>query len=177
MTYEIIVDGHAYSVELKAGSQPGAWLCRISEGGAKTGEKEWREINVNAVFSADDVLSLLLDDKSYEVKQDATGQSRYVALGHRRYRIEMRDPRSLRTRRAAAGNEDGPRKLLASMPGKIVRVLAPEGSTVEAGQGIIVVEAMKMQNELKSPKSGVVKRVLASEGDAVNAGDTLVIVE
>ena len=177
MTYEIIVDGRGYSVELIAGSQPDAWLCRISEGGAKTGRKDWREVSVNAVFSADDVLSLLLDGKSYEVKQDATGQSRYVALGHRRYRIEMRDPRSLRTRRAAAGDDHGPRRLLASMPGKILRVLAPEGSAVEAGQGVIVVEAMKMQNELKSPKSGVVKKVLAAEGDAVNAGDTLVIVE
>jgi biotin carboxyl carrier protein len=58
-----------------------------------------------------------------------------------------------------------------------VRVLAAQGTTVEAGQGVLVVEAMKMQNELKSPKKGIVQRVLAAEGAAVNAGDVLAIVE
>jgi biotin carboxyl carrier protein len=63
------------------------------------------------------------------------------------------------------------------MPGKIVRVLVPEKGEVEAGQGVIVVEAMKMQNELKSPKKGVVAKVLVSEGATVNAGEALVIIE
>ena len=177
MTYEIIVDGRAYVVELRAGDKSGEWWSRISEAGAKGAKEERREVSFNAVFTGDDVLSLLLEGVSHEVKQDAIGRSRYLAVDGRRYEVGIRDPRSLRARRAVAGDEDGPRKLLASMPGKIVRVLAPEGSAVEAGQGVIVVEAMKMQNELKSPKSGVVKKVLAAEGAAVNAGDTLVIVE
>ena len=63
------------------------------------------------------------------------------------------------------------------MPGKIVRVLVAETDRVKAGQGIIVVEAMKMQNELRSPKDGRVQRVLTSEGSTVNAGDTLVVIE
>ena len=63
------------------------------------------------------------------------------------------------------------------MPGKVVRVLASEGSTVEAQQGIVVMEAMKMQNEIKTPKSGVVKKVYVQAGDAVNAGDLLVSLE
>ena len=63
------------------------------------------------------------------------------------------------------------------MPGKVVRVLAPPQTEVEAGQGVIVVEAMKMQNELKSPKKGIVQKVLAAEGARVNAGDVLAIVE
>ena len=63
------------------------------------------------------------------------------------------------------------------MPGKIVRVLAPENSEVEAGQGVLVVEAMKMQNEIKSPKKGTIQKILVSEGAAVNAGDVLAIVE
>ena len=63
------------------------------------------------------------------------------------------------------------------MPGKVVRVLAPERTEVEAGQGILVVEAMKMQNEMKSPKKGVVQKILAAEGTAVNPGDVLAIVE
>ena len=73
--------------------------------------------------------------------------------------------------------EQGPRKLVSAMPGKVVRVLLAPGSEVEAGQAVLVVEAMKMQNELKSPKKGVVQKIVVSEGTAVNAGDVLAIVE
>ena len=63
------------------------------------------------------------------------------------------------------------------MPGKIVRVLVTEGAAVEAGSGVLVVEAMKMQNEIKSPKRGIVQKILVGAGTAVNAGDVLAIVE
>ena len=63
------------------------------------------------------------------------------------------------------------------MPGKVVRLLVHEGSEVEAGAGVVVVEAMKMQNEIKSPKKGRIQKILVSEGTAVNAGDILAIVE
>ena len=74
-------------------------------------------------------------------------------------------------------DEAGPQKLIASMPGKVVRVLAREGDTVVSGQGIAVVEAMKMQNEIRSPRGGVLKKLLAHEGMKVNAGEVLGIVE
>jgi biotin carboxyl carrier protein len=63
------------------------------------------------------------------------------------------------------------------MPGKVVRLLAPPGAELEAGDGILVVEAMKMQNELKSPKKGRLQKVSVTEGAAVNAGDVLAVVE
>jgi biotin carboxyl carrier protein len=63
------------------------------------------------------------------------------------------------------------------MPGRVVRLLLTKGAEVEAGQGVVVVEAMKMQNEIKSPKKGVVQKMLAVEGATVNAGDVLAIVE
>jgi biotin carboxyl carrier protein len=63
------------------------------------------------------------------------------------------------------------------MPGKIVRVLVGQGDEVAAGSGVLVVEAMKMQNEIKSPKKGTIQKILVSEGAAVNAGDVLAIVE
>ena len=63
------------------------------------------------------------------------------------------------------------------MPGKVVRVLVAQGTEVEAGQGLVVVEAMKMQNEVKSPKRGVVQKMVATEGATVNAGEVLAIVE
>src|SRR5215469_6737751 len=71
----------------------------------------------------------------------------------------------------------GPQKITAPMPGKIVRVILAEKDGVKAGQGVIVMEAMKMQNEMKSPKDGKVQKILASEGSAVNAGDALAIIE
>jgi pyruvate carboxylase subunit B len=63
------------------------------------------------------------------------------------------------------------------MPGKIVRILVNEKDEVKAGQGVIVMEAMKMQNEMKSPKDGVVQKILTAEGSTVNAGDALAIIE
>ena len=76
-----------------------------------------------------------------------------------------------------AVDEKGPRKILAPMPGRIVRLLVTENSEVGAGQGILVVEAMKMQNEIKSPRKGVVKKLSATTGASVNPGDILAIVE
>ena len=100
----------------------------------------------------------------------------HLWVGSSRFSVEVRDPRSLRGR-ARAVDDQGPKKLTAPMPGKIVRILATQGSDVEAGAGVLVVEAMKMQNEIKSPKKGTIQRVLVSEGAAVNAGDVLAIVE
>jgi pyruvate carboxylase subunit B len=62
------------------------------------------------------------------------------------------------------------------MPGKVVRVLVQAGEKVEAGQGLLVVEAMKMQNEIRSPKGGIVERLHVKEGQPVNAGEVLCIV-
>jgi biotin carboxyl carrier protein len=63
------------------------------------------------------------------------------------------------------------------MPGKVIKLLAEKGTAVQAGQGLIVVEAMKMQNEMHSPKDGVVARIHVAEGATVAAGQTLIVVE
>lgn len=76
---------------------------------------------------------------------------------------------------AAAGK--GPQKILAPMPGKVVKVLVKPGDEVAARQGVVVVEAMKMENELKSPKAGTVSEVRAIEGTSVEAGAVLIVVE
>ena len=62
------------------------------------------------------------------------------------------------------------------MPGKVVRVMVRAGEAVEAGQGLLVVEAMKMQNEIKSPKAGKIERIAAQEGQTVNAGEVLAVI-
>jgi biotin carboxyl carrier protein len=74
-------------------------------------------------------------------------------------------------------DDHGPKNLTAPMPGRIVRVLVKQGDEVEAGAGVVVMEAMKMQNEIKSPKKGTIQKIMVSEGAAVNSGDVLAIVE
>ena len=165
MVYEVIVDGKPHRLELEG--TEGGWQCRL----------DGQEIKVDAVVTHHDVLSLLVDGHSYEVKREQTATDLHMWVGSTRFGVELRDPRSLRARKDGAGDEKGPRKLVAPMPGKIVRVLVTEKSEVEAGQGVVVVEAMKMQNEIKSPKKGVVQKVMVAAGANVNAGDVLAIVE
>jgi biotin carboxyl carrier protein len=165
MVYEITVNGKPHRLELE--KSDGWWQCCF----------DGRPFKVDAVIPRRDVLSLLIDGHSYEIKREQTATDLHMWVGNQRFAVELRDPRSLRSRRASAGDEKGPRKLVAPMPGRVVRVLTAEKSEVEAGQGIVVVEAMKMQNEIKSPKKGVVQKITAVPGAAVNAGDVLAIVE
>ena len=167
MVYEVIVDGKTYRLELERTHTERAWKCRL----------DGRKVNVDAVIVRPDVLSLLVDGRSYEIKREQTAADLHMWVGSARFEVELRDPRSLRSRRDGPGHASGPRKLVAPMPGKIVRVLVTEKSEVDAGQGIVVVEAMKMQNEIKSPKKGIVQKILAVLGANVNAGDVLAIVE
>ena len=90
--------------------------------------------------------------------------------------ITIIDPRRLRGSRTAGADHTGAAQIVSPMPGKIVRVLVEVGAEVEAGAGVVVVEAMKMQNEMKSPKSGVVVSVNAEAGATVNAGDVLAVI-
>ncbi len=165
MTYDVIIEGTSYRLEL---ARPeGRWECRLNG----------RELQIDAVLTRRDVLSILIEGKAFEIKRERTASDLHLWVGSERYAAELRDPRSLSSRRDGAGEAQGPKKLVAPMPGKVVRVLAREKTAVEAGQGVIVVEAMKMQNELKSPKKGIVQKIVAAEGANVNAGDVLVIVE
>lgn len=164
MTYDIAIDGKNYRLDLN--QVDGRWHCQL----------DGREIEVDAVLARPDVLSLRIGNKAYEVKCERVSSDLHIWLGSVRYAAEVRDPRSLRGR-ARAVDEHGPKKLTAPMPGKVVRILVTQGAEIEAGAGVLVVEAMKMQNEVKSPKKGTVQKILVNEGAAVNAGDVLAIVE
>jgi biotin carboxyl carrier protein len=117
--------------------------------------------------------SVLVGSRSYRVAEGARGE---VLVNGVPLAVEVFDPRSLRERRAGASSE-GRQEVAALMPGKVVRVLVKAGDSVEAGQGLVVVEAMKMQNEMKSPKAGRVIEVRTRPGAAVVAGEALVVVE
>jgi len=165
MVYDVIVSGKPHRLELE--KVDAAWKCRL----------DGTEVQVDAVLPRRDVLSLLVDGHAFEIKREQTPTDLHLWVGSTRFAVELRDPRSLRSRKGGGADEKGPRKIVAPMPGRVVRLLVTEQTEVEAGQGIVVVEAMKMQNEIKSPKKGIVKKIAAAVGSAVNAGDVLAIVE
>jgi biotin carboxyl carrier protein len=165
MTYDVLIDGKNYRLELNRVEN--RWDCRL----------DGKEVDIDAVMPRRDVLSILVNGQAYEIKREQTATDLHLWVGPVRHEVVLRDPRSFVSRRASADGNQGPRKLIAPMPGKIVRVLVREGDDVEAGQGLIVVEAMKMQNEIKSPKKGSVRKLVAATGANVNAGDVLAVVE
>jgi biotin carboxyl carrier protein len=100
-----------------------------------------------------------------------------VSVRNRVYTIALADPKRLRAAEGSAALSDGSAQIIAQMPGKVVRVHVEPGAQVEAGDPILVVEAMKMQNEMKSPKAGAVTAINAQPGDTVNAGEVLAVIE
>jgi len=136
-----------------------------------------RPVAVDAVEIAPNTLSILLNGQSFEVNVSSTPDGKLkLQTGSREFIAEVIDPRAWSGRRHGSVEAQGRQQIVAPMPGKVVRLLVKEGDRVEAGQGLLVVEAMKMQNEIRSPKGGTVERVLAKEGQAVNAGDVLCVV-
>jgi biotin carboxyl carrier protein len=164
MIYDVTIDGNDHRLELERVEKN--WRCRLNG----------REVQMDAVLTRPDVLSILIEGKAYEIKRERTAVDLHFWVGPVRYNAEVRDPRSLRSRKAAGSDDAGPKKLVAPMPGKVVRLLVAEKDAVEAGQGILVVEAMKMQNEIKSPKKGTVQKIVVMEGASVNPADVLAII-
>jgi biotin carboxyl carrier protein len=145
---------------------------RLFRVGSQTSEAHCAEITPG-------VYSVLLNGRSYEAyiskrPGDAPGLAgpAVIVVGLRRYLVELRDPR--RWRRTGYSIEaEGPQEIVAPMPGKIVKVLVTEGQEVKRGQGLLVIEAMKMQNELRAPRAGRVERVSMAEGQGVESGARL----
>ena len=139
-----------------------------------------KALEADAVELAPGIYSILMDGKSLEVRLEPRAETAAIGLrltvGGREYSAEVRDPRHWRRHRGVAAEAEGRQQVLAPMPGKIIRVLVKAGDSVEMKQGLLVVEAMKMQNEIRSPKSGTVERLMATEGQAVNTGEVLAII-
>jgi biotin carboxyl carrier protein len=134
-----------------------------------------RKIAADAVEIVAGEYSILLDGQSFEVTVEPSGDGLLLRTAGREFQLQIADPRSWRRVRAGNIELEGRQEVAAPMPGKIIRVLAAPGHQVEAGQGLLVIEAMKMQNEIRSPKSGTLER-LAREGQTVRAGEILAVV-
>jgi biotin carboxyl carrier protein len=100
-----------------------------------------------------------------------------IIVGTTRFMVTLTDPKRLRSAASASAQGDAAARIVAPMPGKVVRVMVEAGATVAAGDGIIVVEAMKMQNEIKAPKAGTVITLNIQTGATVNGGDVLAVIE
>jgi biotin carboxyl carrier protein len=162
MTVWLEMDGKKLRVEVPAASGTGL-VCSV----------DGRAVTVDACVLEPGVMSLVVDGRQFRCLLDGDA----VLIGGRRIPFSRFDPRSLAARRAGAEGADGPRAVKAPMPGRVVRVAVAVGDAVEQGAAVVVIEAMKMQNELKSPKSGTVARIAVSVGDTVGVGDVLAVVE
>jgi biotin carboxyl carrier protein len=160
--YEIQIAGKTRAVELTRA--PNGWQASL-DGVA---------LDIDAAEISPGVFSILLNGQSHEVRIAAAPDGTLTLQdGPHEWKAQVIDPRAWRGRRHGAAEVEGRQQIVAPMPGKVVRVLVKVGDQVEAGQGLLVVEAMKMQNEVRSPKTGKVEKLSAKEGQAVNSGDTL----
>ena len=126
------------------------------------------------------VLLFKKDNKIFEVYVNGPNSldaPTRVAVGGSEFDVSITDPKQLRAAGADHSHDGGAVEIKTAMPGKVVRLLAFAGDEVDKGDGVIVVEAMKMQNEMKSPKAGVIKEVRVAENDTVNAGQILIVIE
>lgn len=151
----------------------------VADGGLPT--VDGVAMQVESRWLQEGVLSLILTaadgtTRSFRCVADSRGEEDAVLVNGRRVPYAVSDPRSLRGATASQG-ETGPKPLKAPMPGRIVRVLVAAGESVELGQGCVVIEAMKMQNELKAPRAGVVGKLAAIVGETVASGAVLLVVE
>ena len=156
-------------------------IIEISRDGEKlTARVDDRSYLLEASEPEPNVYLFKHEGKIFEVfvsPQTNSSEPFQVRVGTNELEIALTDPKRLRGSIVGSDIAQGRAEIKTAMPGKIVRVLVAVGSKVQNGDGVIVVEAMKMQNELKSPKDGVVAGLRFTEGDTVTAGDILVVVE
>ena len=120
-----------------------------------------------------DFYSILFEGRSYEVSVEATDGGYTVRHGAHERQVELAD--ASRGGREELARKGGAASVVSVMPGKIVRVLVAAGDAVEEGQGLVVVEAMKMENEIAAPRGGRVKEVAVTPGQAVESGAVLLV--
>ena len=164
MKYEAEIDGRRMTVELE------------ERDGRVTAKIDQRAYDLEVLRPGEGVYLIFDGTRVFETSVWAVEpESLRVEIGNRAFTANIIDRKHRRV--SAEHGDEGRRQLVAPMPGKVVRVLVEAGDEVKAGQGVIVVEAMKMQNEIKSPKTGRVVEVRVSEGATVNANQALAVVE
>lgn len=169
LTAEIEGEGQQQQLQIKV------------DGARVFAEIDGRSYEIEARASSPGLHLLMTEGRVYECRVDAGAAARQgaaeVHIGSRAYNVTLVDPKRLRGGESAEATHDGSAQIVAPMPGKVVRVLVEQGAQVEAGDSVVVVEAMKMQNEMKSPRAGTVTTLRAKEGETVKAGEVLAVIE
>ena len=165
MKLDVTINGIEESIEI---------LDQAPSYGFRLGQSAERAVEIR--MPEPGVYSVLMDGRSYDAHVEEHPGRLVVAVDGFRFEIAVRDPRRL-TRGAGRRAGVGVETIVSPMPGKVVRVLVAPGDVVETGQGMVVVEAMKMQNEMKAPRAGRVLSVAAKEGATVTAGEALATLE
>jgi biotin carboxyl carrier protein len=164
MKIEITIQGRRRTVELTRPGERSRWTI---DGDA---------IEADAVEVSPGIFSVIVSGESFEARVEGKSSNLRVFTSGKEYTVAIENPRALKKNREGAAEAHGRQNILAPMAGKIVRVLVSVGGQVQGGQGLAIVEAMKMQNEIRSSKSGKIERLGVVEGQTVNAGDTIAIV-
>jgi acetyl/propionyl-CoA carboxylase alpha subunit len=165
MDLEICYEGEPIGIEI------------ASHAGQRTLLIAGREAVIDWVSLPDGRYSILVDGRVYDLTADLDGDACSVAGRQGKFILQIKDPRRLDSARIAEEVQAGLQRLNAEMPGKVIRVLVQEGDAVVYDQGLLVIEAMKMQNEIRAPKAGTIKAVGVSAGRTVNTGDFLLSLE
>jgi biotin carboxyl carrier protein len=167
-SYVALLDGGKREVKVEVKEvQPGLFEVKAGD-----------ELHVVDVHFGKHLLQLLVDGACFQAVLDPRPGQLRVRVGDSVYPMELLDERRLRLRRAAGKFvAEGKQNLTSAMPGKVVKVLVKVGDEVKEGQGLVVVEAMKMENEMKSPKDGKVVEIFVDEGEAVEGNSKLCAVE
>ena len=165
MKFTAIVEGQPVEIEVNR-----------TENGVIEAEIGGRSYRLEAKAVEPGVYWFTWNNRSLEITVTQNRDSYVASLAGHRIAVEILDARNA-LHRAAQHGHDGAVQIRAPMPGKVIKVLVAEGTEVLVNQGIVVLEAMKMQNEIKSPKNGVVRKLAVTDGAPVNSGDLLATVE
>jgi len=166
MKLNIEIGGRVRTVDVVRAGVDGRLQCTI----------EGRQGAIDAIEITPNIFSILIGGESFEARVEAAPGKLLIYVSGREYAATVQDTRRWRRGERGEAESPGRQHVVAPMPGKIVRLLVKSGDAIEAGQGIVVVEAMKMQNEIRSPKNGTIERLLVIAGQTVTTGEVLAIV-
>lgn len=163
MAYIVKIDEKKYKVDIKNISNNFSILLNN------------RKIQAEVVSNNGSQMTLFIDNKFYNIVSENENQ---ISVNNEDYAVEVVDEQIQKMLKTSPDSAQKKEVIVsAPMPGLIVEIEVKEGDKVSANQGIMIVEAMKMQNEMKSPKDGIVKKIYVKNGQTVNSGDSLISIE
>ena len=169
MDFDGQINGKQYRVSVEKGREgkAGSYLVRIGE----------TEYQVDARLISDRSLSMILDGRQYDLVIENDGKKKVVLFPDFSCEVELGNSFGTGLRQEGLGADSGTAEVCSPMPGRVIEILVEAGSEVKRGQGLLVVEAMKMENEIQSPKDGRVKEIFVKKNDAVESGTLLTAIE